>query len=599
MFSRFLLKNIPLHRLSIRTIMHGCFIVMVMIPLLTMVIVSYQSYKSIVTEQSTQQTLRTLEQVSVGIDREASQITNTVGYFFKDQTLLEAVDNLQAQASMNESIKKHERVQGLVHNYFQYTNELIDVVFFYRGGGVYSANSSITNYENMMRTSLWYNKSLAAKGQIKLFGLQPNEISQIHEKFINTAAVAIPDQMAGQTNVEAIYFIFKGSLFQHLFESSTKEQGDFLILDNESRAIAANRETYIQNWLDQPAYLYKTGWFASGEYTEDIRGQKAFITYFTAPVTQFKVIHIIPYNSLTAPLQKVFIMTLWIGAASTALFLLASYFFVRAIIGPISSLVREMYRVQTGSLKLNFTPSGPSEVYLLGTKFHAMVKEMEVLIKEKEEQQQAKALAELRALQSQINPHFLLNTLNAIKLMATISGVPNIQKMTDAFIRLLSTTFNRGGMMHTIKEEMNYLEQYLYIMEFRYGTYVVEWEFDERLEDCYILKQLIQPIVENAIVHGLQHKENQGQLRLKGRLDGEQILITIEDDGVGIDSSDLAELLAPTEEAGFSSMGIKNVHDRIRLNYGDPFGLTIVSSEGQGTRVEVRLPFIVIPNKDV
>jgi two-component system sensor histidine kinase YesM len=599
MFPRWVLKNIPLHRLSIRTIMHGCFIVMVMIPLLTMVIVSYQSYKSIVTEQSTQQTLRTLEQVSVGIDREASQITNTVGYFFKDRILLEAVDNLQKQAGINESIKKDERVQGLVHNYFQYTNELIDVIFFYRGGGVYSANQSITVHEKMMRTSLWYNKSLAGKGQIKLFGVQPNDISQINEKFINTAAVAIPDQMVNQTDVEVIYFIFKGTLFQHLFESSTKDQGDFLILNNESRAIAANRETYIQNWLDQPSYLYKTGWFASGEYTEAINGQKAFITYFTAPVTQFKVIHIIPYDSLTAPLQKVFMMTLWIGAASTVLFLLASWFFVRTIIGPISSLVREMYRVQTGSLQLTFTPSGPSEVYLLGTKFHAMVKEMEVLIKDKEEQQQAKAIAELRALQSQINPHFLLNTLNAIKLMAAISRVPNIQKMTDAFIRLLSTTFNRGGFMHSIKEEIDYLEQYLYIMEFRYGTYEVRWEFDERLDDCYILKQLIQPIVENAIVHGLQNKENQGQLRLKGRLEEEKVLITIEDDGVGIDSLDLAELLAPTEEEGFSSMGIKNVHDRIRLNYGDQFGLTILSKERKGTQVEVCLPFIIGPNKVV
>ncbi|MFH5183895.1 sensor histidine kinase [Paenibacillus sp. TAB 01] len=572
--------------------MYGCFIVVVMIPLLAMVIVSYQSYKSIVTDQSTQQTLRTLEQVSVGIDREASQITNTVGHLFKDQSLLEAVDHVRNRAE-NPVNLQDDQAQRLVHSYFQYTSELIGVVFFYRGGGYYSTNPSVTFHESLMRTSLWYNKSLADKGKIKLLGVQRNDIAEITDKFINTAAVAIPEEMADQTRVEAIYFIFKGTLFQHLFESSTKEQGDFLILDNESRAIAANRETYIQSWLDQPSYLYKTGWYASGEYTEAINGTKSFITYFTAPVTQFKVIHIIPYDSLTAPLKKVFLTTLWVGAASTALFLLASWFFVRTIIGPISRLVRGMYRVQTGSLPLHVTPSGPSEVYLLGSKFNAMVQEMNVLIKDKEEQQQAKTKAELRALQSQINPHFLLNTLNAIKLMAVISRVPNIEKMTDAFIRLLSTTFNRGGMMHSIREERDYLEQYLYIMEFRYGNYEVQWDLDERLLECCILKQLIQPIIENAIVHGLQYKETQGQLRLTGRLEDESsILIVIEDDGVGMDSEDMAELLAPAQEESFSGMGIKNVHERIRIHYGEPFGLTITSREGIGTRVEVRLPFI-------
>ncbi|WP_186446174.1 sensor histidine kinase [Paenibacillus cremeus] len=566
--------------------MLASFVLMVMIPLLTMVVVSYQSYKSIVTEQSTQQTLRTLEQVSVGVDREAGQIMNTVGYLYKDPILLAAVDEAHSQGADG------TRVQSLVHNYFQYTNELIDVVFFFRGGGAYSANRAVPIDESLMRTSLWYNKSLAAPSQIKLFGVQPSHMSELDEKYINTAAVALPSDMNDQSQVEVIYFVFKGSLFQHLFESSTKEQGDFLVLDNESRAIAANRETYIQNWLDQPSYLYKTGWYSSGEYTVSIDGRTAFITYFTAPVTQFKVIHIIPYDSLTRPLRKVLNMTLWVGGMSTVLFLAASWFFVRTITGPISSLVRCMYRVQTGTLQLEFDPSGPSEIFMLGNKFHAMIKEMEVLMKDKEEQQRAKAMAELQALQSQINPHFLLNTLNAIKLMAVISRVPNIQKMTDAFIRLLSTSLNRGGTMHTIKEEIDYLEQYLYIMEFRYGSFDVQWHFDDRLYGSFVLKQLIQPIVENAIVHGLQHKEHDGQMKLSGFLEDQKVVIVVEDNGPGIESNDLDELLAPSSEDNYNSIGIKNVNDRIRLHYGESYGLKLISEAGGGTRVEVHLPFV-------
>lgn len=564
---------------------------MVIIPLLTMVIVSYQSYQSIVTEQSTRQTLQTLEQVSVGLDREASQIMNTVGYLYKDENLL-AIVNSARDADKEKRNAAYTTARTLANNYFQYTNELMGIIFFFRGGGTLSTNNSFLFNENSMRTSLWYNKSLADKGNIKLLGVQPNYFPGLEEKYINTAAIAIPDQMSEQTNVEAIYFIFQGTLFQHLFDSSSKQQGDFLILDNENRAIAANRETYIQNWLDQPSYLYKTGWSSSDQYTAFINGNKVFITYYTAKATQFKIIHIIPYSYLTSPLKKVFVMMLWIGATSTSLFLLASWFVVRTINRPIIALVRGMSRVQTGSMQLGFEPSGPAEVYQLGSNFIEMVSEMDVLIKAREEHERAKAMAELQALQSQINPHFLLNTLNAIKLMAVISKAHNIQHMTDAFIRLLSSTFNRGGMLHSVKEEMDYLKQYLYIMEFRYGSFEVNWDLDERIMNCRILKQLIQPIVENAIVHGLHRKENGGKLSLFGHLKDSKVVITVEDDGEGIHDDDMKGLFESDVKDSFSGLGMRNVHERIRLHYGEAFGLYIASKEGEGTRVEVHLPII-------
>ncbi|MGG4034233.1 sensor histidine kinase [Paenibacillus cisolokensis] len=518
---------------------------------------------------------------------------NTVNYLYKDLTLLSAADRVRRTADREEpNFAQIRLVRDLVQSYFHYTTDLISVVFFYRNGGTFSTNPGIMYEEKTLRNSVWYNKTLAEEGKIKLFGVQPNYLSNVREKYLNTAAIAIPEAMREHTGVEVIYFIYRGTLFQHLFDLTSKEHGAFIILDTENRVIAANRDTYIQNWPDQPHYLYKTSLSDSGEYTESIDGNKTFITFFTAPETRFKVIHMIPYSVLTAPLKKVFLFTILIVASVILLFLIASWFFAGTITKPIKDLVREMINVRKGTLQFEFQPAGPSEVFLLGTRFNAMLREMNQLIKEKEEQERAKSMAELRALQSQINPHFLLNTLNAIKLMAVISKVPNIRDMTDAFIRLLSSTFNRGGPLHRVKDEIEYLKCYFYIMNFRYGNYEVYWDIDRLLEEKYMLKLLIQPIVENAIVHGLQHKEGPGVLRVTGTLQDGRLLFIVEDNGIGMNPEEIGELLAVGEHLSFSKMGIRNVHQRIRLHYGESFGLEIFSREGEGTRVVVRLPVI-------
>jgi two-component system sensor histidine kinase YesM len=582
-----------MNKLSITTVMQCSFITIVGLPLLLAGLLSYQNYKTILIDQSTQRTLQTLRQVSVGIDREANQIINTAEHMYRDLDLLVAADRARSLAEGDDPDTVQTRlVRDMVQSYFHYTSDLISVIFFYRGGGSFSTNPEISYDERELRSSIWYNMSLAYEGKIQLFGVQSNYLPDVKDKYLNTAAVAIPEDMWGQTDVEVMYFIYRGTLFQHLFDSASRESGAFIILDTDSRVIAANRDFYIQSWPDQPPYLYRTSLSESGEYTANVDGSKSFITFFTAPETRFKVIHMIPYSVLTAPLKKVFLITFVIVASIMVLFLIVSWFFARTISKPIKDLVKEMINVRKGQLLSEFEPTGPMEVFLLGVRYKTMLREMDQLMKEKEEQERAKSMAELSALQSQINPHFLLNTLNAIKLMAAISNVPNIRDMTDALVRLLSSTFNRGGPLHRVKDEIEYLNKYFYIMSFRYGNYEVFWDIDSRIEDKYMLKLLIQPIVENAIVHGLQRKDGQGVLRVSGTLQDGQLLFVIEDNGVGMNPEEIGELLAPAKPYGFSGMGIHNVHQRIRLHYGESYGLEIFSREDEGTRVVVRLPQI-------
>ncbi len=266
---------------------------------------------------------------------------------------------------------------------------------------------------------------------------------------------------------------------------------------------------------------------------------------------------------------------------------------VHNLMKPIHVLVVKMSRVMDGNLNVKIEASGSAETVTLGLTFNHMMDQIKLLINKTEQQEKAKQKAEFAAMQSQINPHFLINTLNSIKLMAIISRVDNIRNMTQALIRLVSSSFNRGGSLTLLADEVENLKQYIFIMETRYGNkFEVKWEVDETAMSLYILKLLLQPILENAITHGLVSKETNGTITIGIHKVGEQLCIVIADDGVGIPDEQIEKLQDPDQDYTFSGMGILNVHHRIVLHYGQDYGVTIKRLEPSGTKVEIILPII-------
>nr|WP_275942579.1 sensor histidine kinase [Paenibacillus alba] len=283
-----------------------------------------------------------------------------------------------------------------------------------------------------------------------------------------------------------------------------------------------------------------------------------------------------------------------VSAAGLVIFLIVSFFLVRSIVGPIKSLIYQMNRVKSGSFHVDLELSGPLEIYSLGKTFQSMTGRIQELIIERQEQERLKNRAEIDALQSQINPHFLVNTLNAIKIMAMLSKATNLVEMTDSLIKLLSSTFHRGGSYIQLFDELQSLEKYIHIMKVRYGDrFKVEYDLDESVMHTYILKLLLQPILENAIIHGFYGKEAMGIVKITCKTQRDQLIITITDNGKGMERRTMEALLQEKKVESLSGIGIANVNDRIRLNYGEPYGLEIESELGVGTEVIVVLPLLV------
>jgi two-component system sensor histidine kinase YesM len=208
--------------------------------------------------------------------------------------------------------------------------------------------------------------------------------------------------------------------------------------------------------------------------------------------------------------------------------------------------------------------------------------------------------AEISALQAQINPHFLSNTLNAVRIMADLQNAKGISAIVKALAGMLQSTFSRTNEDVTVEEELRALEDYFFILRVRFKgaiRFVVHLE-DEGLRQCTLLRFLLQPLVENAVFHGIEPKGTGGEVTLSFSRNRDQLVIRVRDDGVGLEERQRERLLSTASPAPEddphrgvrSGLGIFNIHRRIKIAYGDPYGLHYESEVGAFTCVTVTLP---------
>jgi two-component system sensor histidine kinase YesM len=239
------------------------------------------------------------------------------------------------------------------------------------------------------------------------------------------------------------------------------------------------------------------------------------------------------------------------------------------------------------------------------------------ITREREERERARMKAELAALRFQIDPHFVSNTLNSIRLMARAAKADAIADMTQSLMRVLADSYSGTGPMTTLEHEIANLASYVGIMKVRFGeTFDVAWRIGDDTRDLLVLKMILQPIMENAILHGISPAGRRGSISITSSIEGaaglqaarvpepglraaagQRLIIEAQDDGVGMSPETATSVLAPDDgtsagPSGLHRVGLANVHQRIRLNFGDPFGLAVESVPGSYTKVRFVLPVV-------
>ena len=270
---------------------------------------------------------------------------------------------------------------------------------------------------------------------------------------------------------------------------------------------------------------------------------------------------------------------------------------------PVRQLAGVADQVAKGNFSVRAGCSTRDEIQLLAGSFNHMTEDLESLVTRIQEEQQNLKNMELKLLQAQINPHFLYNTLDTIVWL--IEGGKNQEAMDmvmalSEFFRIL---LSKGRDFISIREEERHIRSYLEIQQFRYGD-ILEYEIriDPVIYDCRILKMTLQPLVENSIYHGIKPKRGKGKILVEALRQGDRICLSVSDDGVGMTGEELERVrkgLYKVEDQNDGGFGIANVFERIRLNYGDSYGLRVDSAVGKGTKVSIEIPVQEIRRSEV
>ena len=271
--------------------------------------------------------------------------------------------------------------------------------------------------------------------------------------------------------------------------------------------------------------------------------------------------------------------------------LLISALLSRALSRPIQSLAEAMEQFEQNADEFTYTPvGGVREVQTLSESFSHMVLRLQRLMGTVRDEQINLRKTELRALQAQINPHFLYNTLDSISWMCEQGKNEEAVLMVNALARLFRISISRGHELIPIRSELQHAESYLQIQSHRYrNQFTYSFDVDEDCLDYLCNKITLQPIIENAIYHGINGLVDDGEIVVSVKSEGEDVILTVSDNGSGMSEEQIAAIMSK-ERSDHTGIGIKNVNDRLKIYFGAAYGITIDSVPDEGTQVHIRMP---------
>ncbi len=333
----------------------------------------------------------------------------------------------------------------------------------------------------------------------------------------------------------------------------------------------------------------------SAQFEYKLRMIDSFVIYDSIRVNGWKLAAVLRKGDLMRDVDRTQFGIIVLTLAIIFVTAVAAYLIAYGLTKPLNKLTELMATVEAGKLDIRFNTRYNDEIGKLTRQFNSMLDRIQALLAEVEQEQAQKRRMELKTLQMQIDPHFLYNTLDSIKFLAEQKS-DDTSEMVRALGHFYRYSLTKGDELTTVAEEIEHLKSYLTIQKIRYST-----RFDYRIEveeaalDCQTVKFILQPLVENAIYHGVRKKRRKGIIAIHGYQDDDNLIFTVYDNGAGLDPERLAQVrenlqkgILPKE----SGIGVFNVHQRVAMRYGEPYGLSIDSIANEFTVVTVKCPWL-------
>ena len=372
-------------------------------------------------------------------------------------------------------------------------------------------------------------------------------------------------------------------------------EGYIYLIDGNGEIIYHPRAQLIDSGLEHENNRAVSE-YRDGIYQETFHGEERVITVKSVGYTGWKLIGVAPRQTVSLNSLKTQLLVVFVAAFILFLMSLVNSYISSRITTPIRKLELAVNEIEKGNLNAKVDAEGSYEIRHLGQSVQNMAKQIQVLMADIVSEHEKKRKQEFDTLQSQINPHFLYNTLDIIVWMIENEKPDQAVKAVTALARFFRISLSRGKSIITVKDELEHVRNYLMIQHMRFKnrfSYTIEAE-DEVLE-LASLKLMLQPLVENAIYHGMEFMDGDGEIFISAWKEGEDLYLKVSDNGLGMTEEQVARLFSDTPHTGSSrgsGIGVKNVNERIRLYFGSEYGLSIESEPDEGTVVTIHLPAV-------
>lgn len=571
------------------------FLSIVVVPALIIGVVASSMFIDILVDKTSSSYATTISNLQDSLENELFETKMSAYYMYLDLDLKEAI----AQYSVNMSLSDEARIafENKFYNYKISPNfSNVNAVKIYGFNGFMMSIGDASALENLdderIVSSQWYKEALHNPDEFIWTGLLNTFVKQGEDKTISIYRV-IKDRSYTE-DIGMLYVNLDPQIFASLGDKfSFSEQSQIYILDS-------NNTTVSSDLAPDDVIALSTAKAKEGRvtlnYSTVVDGEdksKYFLNYITT--YKWKVVGVLPVNEVTRSTVEVFYL---VAMIFMVFFIAASFIWLMMmarIFSPIKKLTAATKLVHEGDFSVQVDYESKDELGLLTNNFNFMVTKIKELVQEVVQENNRKKDAEYRALQAQINPHFLYNTLNSIRWMAIIQKADNIKRVVDVLGRLLRNSTSKMDQYITVGEEVDNLKDYVYIQQIAYNNkFQVDYKIGEDVLGCHCLKFILQPLVENAIFHGILPKETYGTIVVDIHRKDQLLEIIVLDDGVGMSNDAAQELLEKEDETltKLSGIGMNSIYGRLQMAYDGQSHFTIDSKIGESTQIVIQIPYL-------
>lgn len=574
------------------------YLLIALVPFLIFAIISTMVYTNQVENNISQHTNQMLGQVETAIDvyiNSLDKLTNYINHEIEDVNFI----SMYSEEDKEWQFEKGN-ISDMLYNIADTHHEVAGILIATKNDMYISTGMTRISRDSFTKED-WYKKAVENPNEIQIISnvtgrnIVTNESYSVDDVFSISKAIinAYTGEICG-----VILMDIRHDIIQQSIQSITiGEKGFVFVIDDKQHVVYTP--------LSPVTYRVNPSWFRDNTgkpIITKINYETYQIHYKYSDYTKWNIIGVFSQDEIMSSMYTMMYILIGFLCLILICIIIVSLKISQTITKPIIKLKKVMKKAESGDLSVRFNAHYQDEISELGRNFNHMIIRIEKLVQLVYIEQRNKRKAELKVLQEQIKPHFLYNTLDTISWMAREYEADDIVRLVDALTNMFRIGLSHGNDYIKIKEEIKYVSNYLYIQKIRYRTKLnYQIVLDETIEDFLVPKLILQPLVENAIYHGIKTKRGEGNLVISAtRLEEDSVRFCVEDDGAGMEAQTVEELKLllnqPTKLDDNQSFGLFYIKERLRMRYGDHFSVNVESNKDEGTKVIIIIKNIMLYN---